>query len=579
MIKNENKKARILIVDDELSIRKVLCGILGEAYDCAATESAEQALSLLKKENFNLVISDINMGKISGIEMIPRVFELAPETVVMMISGNQTVDCAIEAMRVGAFDFIKKPFELEHVEAAVCRAIKHQTLIKEKRWYENHLEELIAQKTVELNYLAYYDALTDLPNRTLFEDRLSQTMILARGECSVALLLLSIGRLKEIQDTLGRSTANKLLQKTAKRLVNCVDESVTIARLEGDEFAVLLSNVNDTQEIIKVVNEINDTLQNSFFIEDREIYITANIGISLFLTDGDDPHVLLKNAGAALSRAKEKGGNNYRFYTADMNDKAVRRLTLENDLRRALEREEFEVYYQPKVDFNTEKITGAEALVRWRHPEKGFISPGDFIPLAEETGLIVPLGEWILRTACAQNKLWRDEGFSLNLSVNLSTRQFEQPNLSDTIIRIIRETGAAPGCLNLEITESSIMKNADAAIKTLGELKKTGIKISIDDFGTGYSSLVYLKHLPIDVLKIDRSFIRDVTTDADDAALVMTIISLAHNLKLKVIAEGIETEEQLKLLRLLRCNEWQGFLCSKPVSSDSFRQILFRTYR
>lgn len=579
MNNTDDKKPRILIVDDELSIRNILCGILCEKYECATAESAEEALLLLEKEKFDLVITDIHMGGISGIEMIPKVFESAPETVVMMISGNQTIDCAIEAMRVGAFDYIKKPFEIEHVEAAVCRALNHQALLEEKRWYENHLEELVEQRTAALNYLAYYDALTDLSNRTLFEDRLSQMLIIARKDQPVALLLLSLDRFKKIQDTLGQSTANKLLQRAAERLKSCVNESATVARFEGEEFAVLLSDIESAQDVVKIINRINEALQKPFLIDNSEIYITASIGISLFPIDGENAQALLKNAGAALSRAEEKGGNNYQFYTADLNAKAVKRLTLENNLRRALERKEFEVYYQPKVDVNTENIVGAEALVRWRHPEIGFISPGDFIPLAEETGLIIPLGEWILRTACAQNKLWAEEGFALSLSINFSARQFEQPNLLETIIQIIRETGINPGCLNLEVTESSIMKNADSAVQTLTELKKTGIKISIDDFGTGYSSLGYLKHLPIDVLKIDKSFIRDAATDADDAALVMTIITLAHNLRLKVVAEGVETEEQLKLLHLLRCDEWQGFLCSKPVPAESFKQILFSSSR
>ena len=276
----------------------------------------------------------------------------------------------------------------------------------------------------------------------------------------------------------------------------------------------------------------------------------------------------MKNAGSALYRAKEQGGNNYQFYTADMNAKALKRLTLENNLRRALERDEFVLHYQPQVDINSGRIVGAEALVRWQHPEMGLISPAEFIPFAEDTGLIVPLGEWALRTACAQNKEWQEAGLPLmRISVNLAARQFQQPNLTEKIAQVLAETGLAPEQLELELTESSLMKNAETAIETLRQIKETGVRIAIDDFGTGYSSLSHLKRLPIDVLKIDRSFVCESTSAPDDAAIVMAIIGLAHSLKMKVIAEGVETEEQLAFLRLLRCDEIQGDLCSRPLAN------------
>jgi EAL domain-containing protein (putative c-di-GMP-specific phosphodiesterase class I) len=357
-------------------------------------------------------------------------------------------------------------------------------------------------------------------------------------------------------------------------LKKSVNKSATVARFDSNEFAILLTKIKDTQDIINTANNLNKALKKPIAGKETDFHITFSIGISFFPNDGEDAQTLLKNAGAALSRAKDHGSDNYQFYTADMNAKAVKRLTLENNLRRALERDEFEIYYQPKVNINTKKIVGMEALVRWRHPELGFISPSEFIPLAEDTGLIVPLSEWILRQACAQNKLWFDEGFPLNVAVNLSARQFQQQDLAQTILKIIEETGLEPGNLDLEITESSIMKNAEAAIKTLEELKKTGIRISIDDFGTGYSSLGYLKRLPIDILKIDRSFVQDVTSNPDDAARVMAIVTLAHNLRLKVVAEGVETEDQFKFLQLLKCDECQGYLFSEPVTAEKFRKLL-----
>jgi len=578
MLTPNKQKAKILIVDDELSVRTLLCEILSEIWDCTTVESAEEALALLKKQKFNLVISDINLGGMSGIEMIPGVLSYAPDTVVMMVSGNRTIDSAIEAMRVGAFDFIKKPFDIEHIEVAVKRALNHNALLIEKRKYENHLEELVKQRTAQLNYLAYHDTLTDLPNHILFEDRLSQVLLQTQRNKKTAMIFISLDRFKEVRDTLGHSLGNQILQEVARRLKKYSHETATVARFEGDEFALLLTQIG-IENVAEITDNIFEALKLPFKIEEHEIFISVSIGISLFPDDGEDTQTLIKNSGAALSRAKKQGGNSYQFYKAEMHSKALKRLALENNLRRALEREEFEVYYQPKIDINTKKIVAMEALVRWKHPKLGFISPAEFIPLAEDTGLIIPLGEWILRTACSQNKLWQKDGFDLSVAVNLSVRQFQQDNLSEMIFGILEETGLSPHHLNLEVTESLIMKNAESAVKTLHKLKEAGIKISIDDFGTGYSSLGYLKHLPIDVLKIDQSFVRDVTTNPDEAALVMTIITLAHNLRMKVVAEGVETEEQLRFLQLLRCDECQGFLFSKPVSAKDFTKLLKKEKR
>lgn len=579
MTETGSEKPRILIIDDEPLIRDLLCDMLGEDYTCATANCAEDAVPLLGKENFRLVLSDINMGKMSGLEMIPLVHKSAPDTVVVMISSEQHIDSAINSMRVGAFDYIKKPFDIKHVQAVVRRALEHHSLLAAKRRYENHLEELVQQRTAQLNYLAYHDALTNLPNRVLFEDRLSQTLALTQRSRQIsAVLFLSLDRFKKVHDTLGHSSETVLLREVAERLKACVDgDGATVARFERDEFALLLTQIGGTQKVIEVVGKINEALNKPFVIDNHEIFITASIGISLFPNDGRDVQTLLKNAGAALYRAKEQGRNNYQFYTAGMNARALKRMALENNLRRALERNEFEVFYQPKVNVNTREIVGMEALVRWRHPELGLVSPLEFIPLAEETGLIVPIGEWVLRAACAQSKSWLDDGFApLQVSVNLSPRQFKQPNLLEVITGIIRQTNIDSNYLELEVTESSIMQNTEAAVETLGELKKLGVKISIDDFGTGYSSLGHLRRLPLDVLKIDRSFMQDVTANAEDAAIVMTIISLAHNLNLKVIAEGVEIEEQLKFLQLLKCDEWQGYLYSRPVAPEDFRRLLMK---
>jgi diguanylate cyclase (GGDEF)-like protein len=580
MISADKNNAHILIVDDEPEIRNLVRGILSESYGYLEANSAEEALSILRMEKFGLVISDINMSGMSGLEMIPHVKAIAPDTVIMMISGEQTIESAIEALRGGAFDYIMKPFDFQHVEAAVRRALEHHALLEAKRRHENHLEELVRQRTAELNHLAYHDALTDLPNRILFEDRLTQALILAkRHRQALGMLFLSLDGFKKVHDTLGHAIGDRLLQKVAERLRSSAHQGETVARFEGDEFALLLTQIGGTEDedVVEVIFQINESLKLPFLVDDHELFITVSIGISLYPDDGADAPTLLKNADAALYRAREQGGNNYQFYTADMNDKAMKRLTLENSLRRALERSEFEVYYQPVLDINTRKIVGMEALLRWHHPELGLIQPAEFIPLAEDTGMIVPIGEWVLRMACTQSKSWQEAGFApLSLAVNLSGRQFQQQNLSEVVARILQETGLNSHNLELELTESSIMKNAEGAVRTLSELKAMGVKIAIDDFGTGYSSLGYLKRLPIDTLKIDRSFVSDVTTDPDDAALVMAIITLAHNLRLKVIAEGVDSEEQLRFLHLLRCDEWQGYFFSKPLPVEAFEELLLQ---
>ncbi len=574
------EKPEILVIDDESAIRDLLCDLFGEEYGCTTAKSAEEALALLQREKFNLVLSDINMSGMSGIELIPKIHAAAPDTVVMVISGEQTVESAIAAMRVGAFDYIEKPFDLKHVEVAVRRALEHQSLLAQKRRHETHLEELVQRRTAELDYLAYHDVVTKLPNRALFEDRLAQAMVVQAQpqRKSLAVIWSCLDKFKKIQDTLGRAVGNRLLQLTASRLQQSVPENTTIAKIDGDEFAILLTQIDGAETVVEFINKINEALNESFLIDEHEIFLTLSIGISIFPDDGKDAATLTKNASIAMHRATDKGGDNYQFYAAGMNDEAVKRMTLENNLRRALEREEFRVFYQPKVNAKTGQIGGVEALVRWQHPELGLIPPSEFIPLAEDTGLIEPLGEWVLRTACAQSHSWDASGFnSMFISVNLSPRQFQQANLLEIITEILETTEVNSSCLVLEVTESSIMKNTETAIETLRELKKMGIKIAIDDFGTGYSSLGHLKRLPIDILKIDRSFVCDVTTDADDAALVMAIISLAHNLSLKVLAEGVETEEQLKFLQLLRCDGWQGYLFSKPVAAEDLKPLLSRS--
>jgi diguanylate cyclase (GGDEF)-like protein/PAS domain S-box-containing protein len=426
------------------------------------------------------------------------------------------------------------------------------------------------------NHLAYHDALTNLPNQDLFKDRLSQALALARrNEQKLAVMLVKLDRLKTINDTLGYVAADQLARQIAQRLVSCVRESDSVARLGSDEFALLLTQITRTEDAAKVAKTIKDALSVPFNFDNHEFFVTASIGISLCPDDANDPVTLLKSAGTAMNRAKERDGNDYQFYTSGRTTTALRQLVLENNLRPGLEREEFILHFQPQVNLKTFEVVGTEALVRWQHPGLGLLYPGEFISLAEESGLIVSIGEWVLRAACLQSKSWQDAGFDpVRMAINISARQFQQPKLVETIAKTLKDTGLDPRFLELELTEGSVMKDPNEAIGKLHELKAMGLRISIDDFGTGYSSLNYLKRFPIDTLKIDRSFVSEIHTDSDDAAIVTAIITLAHALKLTVIAEGVETHEQLEFLTRLNCDEVQGFLFGKPLSAEEFTELL-----
>ena len=577
----ETHRPKLVIIDHEEQIRQLLGDLLGTTYDCCEAGSAEEALTALSQQTFDLVISDIDMGGMSGLELVPRVHSIAPDTVVVMISGNQDIEFAIQALRVGAFDYITKPIDLRHVEASVERALKHSELLKEKRLYKEQLEVLLKQRTAEVDWLAFYDTVTQLPNRAFFEDRLTQAVSMAKATGQLlGVLFISVDQFKKVNDSLGHGLGDSLLREFAERLKSCTGKSDTVARFGSDEFALLKAQIADAKDVIETIRSLSQVLKFSFELPGHELFATASVGVSLFPHDGEDCHTLLKNAGAALYKAKKSGGANYQFFTADMHELAARRLALETSLRRAVQNEEFLLHYQPRVSVDSLAITGVEALVRWQHPQLGLVSPSEFIPLAEDTGLIVPIGEWVLRNACEQSRSWQQQGFApIHMAVNISARQFHDQDLSQTVIEILNQSGIAPGQLDLELTESSIMQNAEFAAGVLTRWKNLGINISIDDFGTGFSSLASLKRLPIDSLKIDRSFVCDATTDPDDAAIVLAIIQLAHNLRLKVVAEGVETEEQLRFLHLHRCDEIQGYFFSKPLSADALVSLFDSTAR
>jgi len=434
---------------------------------------------------------------------------------------------------------------------------------------------------VRIERLAYYDTLTGLPNRRLLEDRLKQAITLAdRHREQLAVIFLDLDRFKAVNDALGHAYGDLLLKEAGKRLASCVRSSDTVARLGGDEFLVVLSGVRGDvlQVAANVADHIARALARPFMIEGHNLFITTSQGIALHPSDGDNPTDLIKNADTAMYHAKEQGRNNFQFFADHMNTSILARLKLERELREGFEAGQFELHYQPQVDIASGRVVGAETLLRWRHPVRGMVSPAEFIPVAEETGFILPLGEWVLRSACAQMAAWTQAGPLFggfkHISVNVSPRQFQQVGFVQTIEMVLRNSGLEPQYLELEVTEASLMQNTESTLAMLDHFKKLGVKLAIDDFGIGYSCLAYLKRFPLNSLKIDASFVRDLATDPNDAALTEAIIAMSHRLELKVIAEGVETETQLDFLRAQGCDEFQGYLESPALSADRFEQFL-----
>jgi diguanylate cyclase (GGDEF)-like protein/PAS domain S-box-containing protein len=426
-----------------------------------------------------------------------------------------------------------------------------------------------------LQHLAHHDILTNLPNRASFNERLNLEVKRAhRSKQRIAVLFIDLDRFKIINDTLGHDVGDMVLQNTAERLVNNLRASDTVARLGGDEFAILLPEIVHIDEVAMIADKLLLDLAKPFFLDERELFISASIGISLYPDDSDDPRILVKHADMAMYRAKNMGRNTYEFFSEELSNKADERLSLETSLRRALEREEFRLHYQPQVSLASGRITGVEALLRWQHPEHGLTPPDQFIPILEETGLIVEVGEWVARTACQQLRRWHAAGHPIRLAINVSSRQFNDERLEERIFGAIDQSGVAATFIELEITESLLMQNPGKTQQTLRNFAKRGIDLAIDDFGVGYSSLSYLRRFPLDTLKIDRAFVNDITTNPDDAAIVSTIIAMAKTLKLATVAEGVETQEQLDFLKGQQCETMQGYLFSKPVEPEVIDRLL-----
>jgi diguanylate cyclase (GGDEF)-like protein len=473
----------------------------------------------------------------------------------ILVCGSEDEELAVKALALGAQDYLVKGTS---DSKTLTRAIRFA------------MERKRTEQSIQV--LANYDSLTQLPNRELLQDRMTQAIAQAtRQQTLVGLLLLDLDRFKLVNDTLGHDFGDELLKEVASRVKSCIRASDTLSRLGGDEFVVILNGIETASDAAKVARKVIDTLSRPIVLNGHEVVVTGSIGISLFPNDGIDRNALLSNADVAMYRAKEQGRNHFQFYTEGMNAATIERLTLENDLRHAVERDELVLHYQPLLELASGRITGVEALVRWQHPEQGMIPPIQFIPLAEETGLIASIGTWVLREACAQMKRWINDGADpMVVSVNLSSHQFHREDMLRTVTEALEQTGLDPSLLSLEITESSLMVNPDEAVVTLCLLHSMGVGISIDDFGTGYSSLGYLKRFPISTLKIDRSFINDLTENPEDSAIVRAVLAMAHSLSIGVVAEGVETEYQLEFLREAGCDIIQGYHLSKPLSPEDY---------
>ncbi len=587
-------KINILIVDDRPENLMALEAIFEDNdYNLVKAYSGEAALKHLLKYDFATILLDVQMPGLDGFETAKIIKSRKKSKnipIIFITANNMDANHIFSGYVVGAVDYLLKPIEPNILKAKVQRFVdiynsnlkliqQADSLVLKNDELENAYEELRHSQQL-ISHMAYHDGITDLPNRRFFNDHLDLKINEAKQQSeSLVMMYLDMDRFKYINDSLGHLTGDRILQEIAKRLICCTREGDFVARIGGDEFNILLPDTN-RENALEIAENVLDTLKSPFYIDNYELYITASIGISVFPHDGEDSISLMKNADAALYRAKEQGKNKYQIYHSGMNIQSYRTFTLQNDLRKAIENKELTLLYQPRMDVKTGKINSAEALIRWNHPSWGLLSPSEFIPLAEETGLIVEIGEWVLRTACRQNRNWAKAGLpSIRMAVNFSSQQFLQKDLIFTINQILSEIELSPNLLEIEITESAIMQYEEIVSNTLIEMKNLGIHISIDDFGTGYSSLNYLRRFPLNTIKIDKSFINDLSIhSSQSAAIISSIISLAHSLKMTVIAEGVETEEQWAVLNKLNCESMQGFLFSPPVSPIEFENLLIHGF-
>ena len=547
-----SEAAVVLVVEDDRSTRLSLRSLLEqEGYQVEEADNGLEAVQLFQRCRADVVLLDAVIPGQDGFATCSQIRSLgdpSPPPVLMITALDDELSVQ-RAFRAGASDYIPKPINFEAVRQRVHRTL---TAIR---------SEAHAQR------LAYHDTLTGLPNRRAFHDRTRQLLETLPGGARLAVFLLDIDRFKFINDSLGHEAGDELLIALARRVNERFGREHIFARMGGDEFA-LSAVIYSDGDIDALSSTLLEAIEPTLHIGEREIFLSASIGIATYPHDGTNLDTLLKHADTAMYRAKEAGGRQGRVYTAPMTIAVHRRMELENDLRRALDRQELRLFFQPMVDNATHRPVGMEALLRWQHPKRGLLTPGQFIPLAEDTGAIVPIGEWVLREGCAQQRSWPlVDGQALRVAINLSGRQLAEPGLSDIVTRAVADTGISPELLELEVTETVVLGNPASARSTLERLRESGTRITIDDFGTGYSSLSYLKRLPLDCLKIDRSFITDLLVDENDEAIISTILTLARDLNLAVVAEGVETSAQAERLRALGCQLMQGFLFCRPMAA------------
>lgn len=554
---------RVLLIEDnpgDARLVEIMLSQVENAYfEVSHAEQLHRGMELMKEAEFDVLLLDLSLPDSNGMETVNRMQAVASSLPLVVLSGREDEDTALEALQAGAEDYLVKG---QGDGELIARSIRYA--IERKRASEH------------LAYLTQFDQLTGLANRGLMQDRLERAVARAdQLDGMVALIFVNLDRFQAVNDTFGEEGGDALLKAVAERLRDTMREGDTAARVGGDEFAAVVEGLSEAREAVPIAQDILRTLSRPFVLDGHEVFMTTSLGIAV--RPPSEMDVLLKDAGAAMHRAREQGRNTYRFYTDEMNRRAEAYLVLQSDLRRALEREEFVLHYQPQVELETGHIVGAEALLRWDHAERGLVSPGEFIPMLEESGMIVEVGDWVLRKVCAQNKQWIDAGLPVvRVAVNISARQFEDEGLGESVIRALNDVGLDPSCLELELTESLVMNNPAHSSDVLNALRKQmqGLQVAIDDFGTGYSSLNYLTRFPLDVLKIDQSLVWEVPGDSAAAAIIPGIIGLAHSLRLKVIAEGIETEEQLAFLCDRGCDQVQGFHFSEPVPAEDFARLL-----
>lgn len=585
----------LLLVDDEEDISAALTRLLRPfGYRIHRAKSGQEGLELLTRNEVGVIVSDQRMPEMTGVEFLTQVKELYPDTVRIVLSGYADLGSVTDAVNRGAiYKFLTKPWDNEALCANILEAFRHHELKQEKERLLQEIqsanellaqvnlewEEAVKQRDVQINRISYFSPLTDLPNRRMFLERLDQELALAQREDRlVAVMLINLDRFQQINSSFGHSVGDMLLQAVAGRLRMNAGAREIVAHLGGDEFGLALTDITRAQDAADIAqNLIERFAREHISLGENEMFVTACIGIAIYPLDGVDANMLLKNADAALHHAKEEGYGNFRYYAPHMNSNAWHRLVLETELRRALERDEFVLHYQPKVNLASGNIVGTEALLRWQSPERGLVAPAEFVPLLEKTGLIIPVGAWVLDTACRQAQAWKSAGLhAAHVAVNLSALQLRQPDFIDMVRKAIEENnlGQHAAMLELELTESMLMKDMEGTIHKLNALQEMGVRLSIDDFGTGYSCLSYLKHLPVNNLKIDQSFVRHLPGNREDAAIVSAITALSKGLELKVIAEGVETAEQLFCLQEMGCDEAQGYLFSRPVAADQMTWLL-----